>query len=59
VAVRTVLGQHCFLHSFGMARLDGLANEASDEALEIFWRPNKTANGLANEPLGKELISQH
>jgi hypothetical protein len=24
-----------------------------------FWCPDKTANGLANKPLGKELILQH
>jgi hypothetical protein len=53
MAVRMVLGQNHFLRSFRAACSDELADEASDEALGIFGVLDGTANGLADEPLGK------
>jgi hypothetical protein len=56
VAVRTMLGQHRFLHSFGAVRSDGLANKALDEALKIFGVWTGLRTGLQMNLSGKNQI---
>jgi hypothetical protein len=54
VAIRTNLGQHRFLHSFGVVRLDGVLDASSDELLGFLHMHH--VSGRSMSPSGWDLF---